>query len=103
MPAKPPKSSPPVPNTPSETTLNLSEVPAIYADNVLAVSIGPFVSKIVLAMESTPPPQAKPSVQIVIPSNVLQAIASQVLNIMGQPAVKEQITQSHTTFVESLP
>lgn len=81
----------------------MSDVPVIYADNVLAVSIGPFVSKIVLAMESTTPQQAKPSMQIVIPSNVLYAIASQVLNIMGQPAVKEQITQGHTTFVASLP
>lgn len=102
MPTKLSKNSPVTPSTPSETPLDFTNVPVIFADNVSAVSIGPFISKIVLAMESAPP-NLTPSMQIALPSNVLHAIASQVLAIMGQSQVKEQLTEAHATFIKSLP
>ena len=102
MPTKLSKNSPVAPSTSSETPLDFINVPVIYADSVSAVSIGPFISKIVLAMESAPQ-NLTPSMQIVLPSNVLHAIASQVLAIMGQPQVKAQLTEAHEAFIKSLP
>lgn len=43
-----------------------------------------------------------PSMQVAVPSNVLHAFASQVIEIMKDPQVREKLAKDHTALQESL-
>lgn len=76
--------------------------PVVYADNITAIAIGPFVSKVVFGLEGSPGQNPSPSMQLTLPTNVLQAMAVHIVNAMRSSEVKEQVTKGHKEFQETL-
>jgi hypothetical protein len=56
-----------------------------------AMAIGPFVSKITLAIENHGKGARIPTVTIAIPTNALQLLAAQITNATADPAIRESM------------
>lgn len=76
--------------------------PIVYVDNITALAIGPFVSKIVFGLEESPGQSPSPSMQLTLPTNVLQALAMHINDAMRSPDLRAQVAQGHKEFQETL-
>ena len=76
-------------------------VPLIYAENIIGLAVGPFVSKIILGLEN-PPHQPTPTLQISMPTNAMHGMAKQILEILNNPDAQSQIEKAFKEYQESV-
>jgi hypothetical protein len=74
------------------------EIPTIYADNTIGIAVGSFMCKITLATESMPG-QLVPSMQIVLPTNVMHGLAKALMDIFSDLNTHQQL---EATFAETM-
>ena len=85
---------PPVAN---ESNLPLANTPMVYADTLVGLAIGPFVSKMILGVEN-PGQQNTPSLQVSMPTNALHELAKHILAILQNEDAQKNIANSHRDF-----
>ncbi len=82
----------------SNTTVDSNNVvQLIYADAVIEIGIGPFVSRAMLGRELGPG-RAAPIVQLVMPSNALLSFAQNVIRLFGKADTVEGMKGHFTKF-----
>lgn len=79
----------------------VKSVPLIYAENIIGLAVGPFVSKIILGLEN-PPHQPTPTLQISMPTNAMHAMAKQILDILNNPEAQSQIDNAFKEYQKSV-
>jgi hypothetical protein len=84
-----------------ENGIQLSNVPLMYADSVVGLAIGPFVSKIILGVEN-PDQKSVPSLQISMPTNALHSLATSVIEILRDPDAQAKIAQGHAEYQKAI-
>lgn len=72
-----------------------------YAEQLVGVAIGPFVSKIVLGMDNSPNPPT-PSIILVMPTNVLHLTAKHIIEVLSNPDMQEQLGNGFKNYQESV-
>jgi hypothetical protein len=84
-----------------EHGIQLSNVPLMYADSVVGLAIGPFVSKIILGVENTDQKNA-PSLQISMPTNALHNLAKSVMDVLRDPDAQAKIAEGHAEYQKAI-
>lgn len=90
-----------VEKTNSESGIQLSSVPLMYADSVVGLAIGPFVSKIILGVEN-PDQVNTPSLQISMPTNALHNLAKSIIEILSDPNAQAKIAEGHAQYQKAI-
>lgn len=85
----------------TERAIQLSKTPLMYADSLVGLAIGPFVSKLILGVEN-PDQQNVPTLQISMPTNALYNLAKHVLDILHDPEAQKSITQGHEEYQKTI-
>lgn len=86
---------------PTDTGLQLTDVPLVYVDTLMGLAIGPFVSKVILGVENSPQhPNA--TLQISMPTNALNDLANHILEILSKPDAQAAIVKGHKDFQDGL-
>lgn len=75
--------------------------PLIYAENIIGLAVGPFVSKVILGLEN-PPHLPTPTIQISMPTNALHGFAKQVMEVLGSQDTQDQIGNAFREYQESI-
>ncbi len=86
---------------PSEPNVQLTNVPLMYADSLVGLAIGPFVSKIILGVED-PAQQHTPSLQISMPTNALHNLAKHIIELLHDPEAQKNLARGHKDFQDSM-
>jgi hypothetical protein len=81
----------------NESNLPLVNTPLIYADTLVGLAIGPFVSKMILGVES-PGQQSTPSLQVSMPTNALHDLAKHILELLQNADAQKNIVEGHKNF-----
>lgn len=84
-----------------DTNIPLTNTPMVYADTVVGLAVGPFVSKIILGVEN-PGQQSVPSLQISMPTNALHDLAKHIATILKNEDAQKNIAKGHGDFQSSL-
>lgn len=74
--------------------------PLIYAENIIGLAVGPFVSKVILGLEN-PPHNPTPTIQISMPTNALHNLAKQVLEVLSNKDTQDQIGKAFKDYQDS--
>jgi len=78
-----------------------SDVPLIYAETLMGVAIGPFVSKFILGTEAIgQEPVAK--YQIALPTNLMHTLAKQIIDVLGDQGNQAQLLQAFQQYQQEL-
>ena len=73
----------------------------MYADTPLKISVGPFVSRISFGNQAGTSSKTTSVFDVVLPSNALLNLASQVLGAFGDdPSILERMKREHAKFYE---
>ena len=91
-------------NTSSEAPeqgIPLANTPLMYADTLVGLAIGPFVSKIILGVEN-PGQQNLPSLQISMPTNALHDLARHIFEVLQNQEAQKNISKGHSDFQEAV-
>ena len=74
--------------------------PLIYAENIIGLAVGPFVSKVILGLEN-PPHLPTPTIQISMPTNALHGFAKQVMEVLSNKETQDQIGNAFKEYQDS--
>lgn len=81
--------------------LPIDNIPLVYVDQMVGLAIGPFVSKIVLAVEN-PPAQPTPKITIAMPTQSLHLMAKQLNEILSTKETQDQFSAAFKTYQETV-
>jgi len=76
--------------------------PEIYADQVMAVAFGPFVSKFVLGMENHGLGKRTSVATVIMPTNTLHQLARAILDELEKAPTVARIVADHNKFTQVL-
>src|SRR5690348_751604 len=74
---------------------------SVYADALMQMGIGPFVSHLVLGRQAGPT-TADPVVQITMPTNAMLSSAQHIVALFSDPAVAHKAGLAYTEFQQSV-
>lgn len=83
--------------SPSQHNNSLTDVPIIYADALMGVAVGPFVSKFMIGNDVIGDEPA-PKYQIALPTNLMHALANQIIEILGKSENQAQMLQAFQQY-----
>lgn len=73
----------------------------VYADQVLAIAYGPFVSRVTFGEENHLAQTRTPTITIVMPTNMLHALAKNLTRELDSPSARESISKGHQDYMMS--
>ncbi|MDC7704020.1 hypothetical protein [Vogesella indigofera] len=76
-------------------------VPLIYAEQIVGLAVGPFVSKIILGVEN-PPGAPVPTIQISMPTNALHGMAKIIIKNIASKETQDQLKEAFEQYQESV-
>jgi hypothetical protein len=85
---------------PTSNNSQLANPPLIFADSLVGLAIGPFVSKIILGVEN-PEQKHIPSIQVTMPTNALHSLAKHITEALRDADVQKNLTNGYQGFQES--
>lgn len=74
----------------------------LYADQVMAIGFGPFVSRVTLGVENHATASRTPVITLVMPTNMLHLMAKRVAAELDSDEAREQISNGHTQYMNSI-
>lgn len=84
----------------TQATLS-TDTQLIYAEQMIGIAVGPFISKIVLGMDDAPNAPI-PKFTIVMPTNALHQAAKQIVDVLSNQSSQEQIASAFKAYQESV-
>lgn len=84
-----------------DSGLPINDVPLIYTEQMVGLAVGPFVSKIVLAIEN-PPHQPTPKLTIAMPTQALHMMAKRITEILSSQETQEQLGDAFHSYQKSV-
>ncbi|MDO8369604.1 MAG: hypothetical protein Q7S71_02630 [Candidatus Nitrotoga sp.] len=94
-------SKPAAKDTTPVTILPTGDSQLIYAEQMIGMAAGPFVSKIVLGLDNAPN-EATAKFTIVMPTNVLHLMAKQITDILSNQDTQKQLGDGFKTYQDSI-
>lgn len=85
----------------SEPKVELTNAPLMYADSLIGLAVGPFVSKLILGVEQQPQKHV-PSLQISMPTNALHDLAKHIIELLHDPESLKNLAKGHKDFQDSI-
>ena len=73
--------------------------PTIYADQVMGLAYGPFVSRFTLAMENHVAGTRTPVATVVMPTAILHSIFAEVSKILSSDDVRKQFADGYKGYL----
>ena len=75
--------------------------PLVYADQVMSIAFGPFVTRMTLGVEGHTEPSRTPVITIAMPTNAAHQILAELAKQLGSPDVRRQFEDTYKNYVDS--
>jgi len=96
--------APPQKSAPDELQGSVATAPLFYADSLVSLALGPYVSKATLGQQvgGVEPAAFKATVTVVLPTNALLGMAKNILSLFSSPDLITRIGPEHSKLRSEL-